>query len=163
MNHLFITLFGIGNIKTAPGSFASFFTCIVIYILFHLVNLDKNIILLILLFIFLLSIIAIKTYTKNFINKDPQEIVIDEFIGQSIPLYLYEISHDRDKDEFEAIIFYIIIFVLFRFFDIIKPYPINIIDTKFKNTYGILLDDILAGLYTVITLILFMILKNIFT
>ena len=163
MNYLFITLFGIGNIKTAPGSFASFFTCIVIYILFHLVNLDKNIILLILIFIFLLSIIAIKIYTKNFINKDPQEIVIDEFIGQSIPLYLYEISHDRDKDEFEAIIFYIIIFVLFRFFDIIKPYPINIIDTKFKNTYGILLDDILAGLYTVITLILFMILKNIFT
>ena len=163
MNHLFITLFGIGNIKTAPGSFASFFTCIVIYILFHLVNLDKNIILLILIFIFLLSIIAIKIYTKNFINKDPQEIVIDEFIGQSIPLYLYEISHDRDKDEFEAIIFYIIIFVLFRFFDIIKPYPINIIDTKFKNTYGILLDDILAGVYTVITLILFMILKNIFT
>tara|TARA_A100000164_G_C21820343_1_gene730027 strand:- start:298 stop:789 length:492 start_codon:yes stop_codon:yes gene_type:complete len=163
MNYLFITLFGIGNIKTAPGSFASFFTCIVIYILFHLVNLDKNIILLILIFIFLLSIIAIKIYTKNFINKDPQEIVIDEFIGQSIPLYLYEISHDRDKDEFEAIIFYIIIFVLFRFFDIIKPYPINIIDTKFKNTYGILLDDILAGVYTVITLILFMILKNIFT
>ena len=163
MNYLFITLFGIGNIKTAPGSFASFFTCIVIYILFHLVNLDKNIILLILIFIFLLSIIAIKIYTKNFINKDPQEIVIDEFIGQSIPLYLYEISHDRDKNEFEAIIFYIIIFVLFRFFDIIKPYPINIIDTKFKNTYGILLDDILAGVYTVITLILFMILKNIFT
>ena len=162
MNYLFITLFGIGNIKTAPGSFASFFTCIVIYILFHLVNLDKNIILLILIFIFLLSIIAIKIYTKNFINKDPQEIVIDEFIGQSIPLYLYEISHDRDKDQFEAIIFYIIIFVLFRFFDIIKPYPINIIDTKFKNTYGILLDDILAGVYTVITLILFMILKNIF-
>ena len=162
MNYLFITLFGIGNVKIAPGSFASFFTCVVIYILFHLLNLDKNIILLILLFVFLLSIISIEIYIKNFKNEDPQEVVIDEFIGQSIPLYLYESSHDQNKDEFEAMIFYVVIFVLFRFFDIIKPYPINIIDSKLKNTYGILLDDIMAGIYTVITLILFMIFKSIF-
>ena len=77
-------------------------------------------------------------------------------------MYLYEISHDQNKDEFEAMIFYVVIFVLFRFFDIIKPYPINIIDSKLKNTYGILLDDIMAGIYTVITLILFMIFKSIF-
>ena len=70
--------------------------------LFHLLNLDKNIILLILLFVFLLSIISIEIYIKNFKNEDPQEVVIDEFIGQSIPLYLYEISYDQNKDEFEA-------------------------------------------------------------
>ena len=162
MNYLFITLFGIGNIKTAPGSFASFFTCIVIYILFHLVNLDKNIILLILIFIFLLSIIAIKIYTKNFINKDPQEIVIDEFIGQSIPLYLYEISHGSEKSSDEAIIFYGVCFILFRFFDIVKPFPVNFFDKNFKNSFGVIMDDVCAGFYVVLSLICFMVLSSYF-
>ena len=160
---IFVTLFGIGKIKKIPGSFASLATTLFLYFLFHILNIPPNIILISIIFIFFVSIYAVKIFIKSMEDKDPKEVVIDEFIGQSIPLYLYEISHDRDKNEFEAIIFYIIIFVLFRFFDIIKPYPINIIDTKFKNTYGILLDDILAGVYTVITLILFMILKNIFT
>ena len=93
-------------------------------------------------------------------NKDPKEVVIDEVIGQSIPLYLYEISHGGNKETSEALMYYIYIFIIFRFFDIKKPFPINYIDNKYKNSFGVILDDVVAGIYTVITLIIFMIIKS---
>ena len=46
-------------------------------------------------------------------------------------------------------------FFLFRFFDILKPFPINIIDKKMKNGLGVVLDDIIAGIYTSITILIF--------
>ena len=52
------------------------------------------------------------------------------------------------------------IFILFRFFDIIKPFPINIFEKKFKNSFGVIFDDIIAGIYVVLTLIIFMIIKS---
>ena len=66
-------------------------------------------------------------------NKDPKEVIIDEFIGQSIPIYLYEISHGAEKSPNEALIFYGICFILFRFFDIAKPFPVNFFDKNFKK------------------------------
>ena len=51
-----------------------------------------------------------------------KEVVIDEVIGQSIPIYLYEIAHQTEKSFQEAILIYIYIFILFRFFDIKKPF-----------------------------------------
>ena len=113
-----------------------------------------------LLIITLYSLYAISDYTKKQEDKDPKEIVIDEFIGQSIPIYLYEISHGTLKNTQEALLFYIYIFILFRFFDIKKPFPINILDKKLKNSLGVILDDIVAGVYVVLTLIIFMILKS---
>ena len=61
-------------------------------------------------------------YIKDNENKDPKEVVIDEFIGQSIPIYLYEISHGVTKNPQESVLFYFYIFILFRYFDIIKPF-----------------------------------------
>ena len=52
------------------------------------------------------------------------------------------------------------IFVLFRFFDIKKPFPINIFDKKYKNSFGVIMDDVIAGFYVVLTLIVFMVLKS---
>ena len=106
------------------------------------------------------SFIAVSDYIKESDYKDPKEVVIDEVIGQSIPVYLYEISHGTEKNDQEAIFFYIYIFILFRFFDIKKPFPINIFDKKFKNSFGVILDDVIAGLYVVLTLIIFMIIKS---
>ena len=60
----------------------------------------------------------------------------------------------------EAVIFYLIIFILFRFFDIKKPFPVNIFDKKFKNSFGVILDDVVAGFYVVLTLIIFMVIKS---
>ena len=98
---------------------------------------------------------------KNFKDSDPQEIVIDEFIGQSIPIILFEIFHgDRNYSAYEALQIYLWFFLLFRVFDGLKPFPIDYVDKKFKNSFGILFDDILAGIYVVLCLILFMIGKT---
>ena len=80
-------------------------------------------------------------------------------IGQSIPIYLYEISHGTDKSFQEAAIYYLLIFKLFKIFYIKKPFQINIFDRKFKNSFGVIFDVIIAGLYVVLTLIIFMIIK----
>tara|TARA_B100000941_G_C28484496_1_gene544196 strand:- start:1256 stop:1726 length:471 start_codon:yes stop_codon:yes gene_type:complete len=151
---------GIGSFRFAPGTITSLVTTIFLYSLFHLVKLSDKIILGILFVVLIYSFYAISKYIEYNENKDPKEIVIDEFIGQSIPIYLYEISHGTSKETHEAVLFYLYIFVLFRFFDIKKPFPINFFDRKFKNSFGVIFDDIIAGLYVVLTLIIFMIIKS---
>ena len=163
-NYLFVTFFGIGTIRFAPGTITSLITTVLLFSLFHILNISNNIILLFLFLIFLYSFYAVAEYIKENENKDPKEVVIDEVIGQSIPIYLFEIVHGSEKDLHEAILFYIYIFVLFRFFDIKKPFPVNIFDKNYKNSFGVIIDDIIAGLYVVLTLIVFMIIKsNLFT
>jgi len=159
INYLFVTCLGIGSLRFAPGTIASLVTTIFLYSLFHIIDLSNTIILIILLIVFIYSFYAVSEYIKYKENKDPKEVVIDEFIGQSIPIYLYEISHGSSKESDEAILFYLYIFILFRFFDIKKPFPINFFDKKFKNSFGVIFDDIIAGIYVVLTLIIFMIIK----
>ena len=161
-NTLFVTMFGIGKIKMIPGTFGSLATIIILFILFHTLNISSNLILLVLIVIFIYSFSAVASHTKNSENKDPKEIVIDEFIGQSIPIYLYEISHGIEKTTDEAIIFYVVCFVLFRFFDIKKPFPVSFFDRNFKNSFGVIMDDVCAGLYVVLSLICFMVLSSYF-
>ena len=119
-NTLFVTMFGLGKIKKIPGTFGSFATIIILYSLFHIFNISSTVILLSLITIFIFSFFAVANHIKDNENKDPNEIIIDEFIGQSIPIYLYEISHGSNKSSDEAIIFYVICFILFRIFDIVK-------------------------------------------
>ena len=160
INYLFVTCLGLGSFRFAPGTVTSLVTTIFLYSLFHIINLSSNIIILVLLMVFIYSFYAVSEYIKYNENKDPKEIVIDEFIGQSIPIYLYEISHSTSKDSKEAVLFYLYIFILFRFFDIKKPFPINFFDRKFKNSFGVIFDDVIAGLYVVLTLIIFMSIKS---
>ncbi len=160
INYLFVTCFGIGSFRFAPGTITSLITTIFLFSLFHFINLSSIIVLLILLLVFIYSFYAVSEYIRYNENKDPKEIVVDEFIGQSIPIYLYEISHGGVTSSQEAILIYLYIFILFRFFDIKKPFPINIIDKKFKNSFGVIFDDVIAGFYVVVTLIIFMIIKT---
>ena len=162
LNILFVTMFGLGKIPKIPGTFGSFATIIILYILFHILNLSTNLILIGLMAIFILSFLAVATYIKDNENKDPKEVVIDEFIGQSIPIYIYEISHGTEKSADEAIIFYSICFILFRFFDIVKPFPVSFFDRNFKNSFGVIMDDVCAGFYVVLSLICFMVLSSYF-
>ena len=162
LNTLFVTMFGLGKIKLIPGTFGSFATIILLYICFHTINLSSNLILLGLIIIFIFSFFAVASHIKDNENKDPREVIIDEFIGQSIPIYLYEISHGTEKTQNEALIFYVICFVLFRFFDIVKPFPVNFFDKNFKNSFGVIMDDVCAGLYVVLSLICFMVLSSYF-
>jgi phosphatidylglycerophosphatase A len=124
------------------------------------VDISPNIILVFLIIIFIYSFYAVSSHIENNDNKDPGEIIIDEFIGQSIPIYLYEISHGTEKTSNEAIIFYGICFILFRYFDIMKPFPVSFFDKNFKNSFGVIMDDVCAGFYVVLSLICFMILKS---
>jgi len=159
-NYLFVTCFGIGSFRFAPGTITSFITTIFLFSLFHIINLSNNTILILLLLIFVYSFYAVSEYIKYNENKDPKEVVVDEFIGQSIPIYLYEIAHGTMKSSQEAVLFYLYIFILFRYFDIKKPFPVSYFDKKFKNSFGVILDDVVAGLYVVLTLIIFMAIKS---
>ena len=162
LNSLFVTMFGLGKIPKIPGTFGSFATIIILYIFFHILNLSSIIILIILSIILILSFLAVAIHIKDKENKDPKEVIIDEFIGQSIPIYLYEISHGTTKSADDAIIFYGVCFVLFRFFDIIKPFPVSYFDKNFKNSFGVIMDDVCAGFYVVLSLICFMLLSSYF-
>jgi len=157
INFLFVTLFGIGKIKKIPGSFASLATILFLFFLFHIVNVSANIVLYSIIIIFFISLYAINIFIKDLTNKDPKEIVIDEFIGQSIPICLYEIAHDMPKDTDQVLKFYFIMFILFRIFDIVKPFPVNYYEKNFKNSFGVIMDDVCAGLYVVAVLVLYMV------
>ncbi len=152
----------LGKIKIIPGTFGSLATIVILYFFFNILNISSNLILICLIIIFVISFFAVANYIQNTENKDPKEVVIDEFIGQSIPVYLYEISHGTEKSSNEAIIFYCICFILFRFFDIIKPFPVSFFDKNYKNSFGVIMDDVCAGFYVVLSLICFMVLSNYF-
>jgi phosphatidylglycerophosphatase A len=159
-NSLFVTMFGLGKIKFIPGTFGSLATVIILYYFFHILNFSTNSILIFLIIIFFYSFYAVSSHIENSENKDPGEIIIDEFLGQSIPIYLYEISHGTVKNGSEVIIYYALFFILFRYFDIMKPFPVSFFDKNFKNSFGVIMDDICAGFYVVLTLICFMIIKS---
>ena len=160
INYLFVTLLGIGKLPKIPGSYASFATTILLFVLFHIFKISVDIFLFILIFLFIVSIFAINHYVKNSDNKDPKEIVIDEFIGQAIPIALYELAHQENNNKIEIITFYFIMFILFRIFDITKPYPANYYDKNIKNGLGVIMDDVVAGLYVVAIMVLFMVVKS---
>ena len=156
-NFLLVTLLGIGKISKIPGSVASLVTTIFLFFLFHILNLAPDIILTIVILIFFISLYSVNQFIKNMDNKDPKEVVIDEFIGQSIPICLYEIAHEGIKETNETLTFYFIMFILFRIFDITKPYPVSYYDKNFKNSFGVIMDDVCAGLYVVAVMVLYMV------
>ena len=139
---LIVTFFYIGHAKIAPGSVASLTTTILFYLFAR--NLVFYSFIIIVLITVILSILAIGIYTNNFLEKDRREIVIDEVIGQSIALSPLLLFLEKDTSEFYMCI---ISLLFFRFFDIVKPYPINKID-KLNNTFGVIFDDILAGIFS---------------
>ena len=160
INFLFVSMFGIGKIKKIPGSIASLTTALFLFFLFHILNVSPNIVLFAIVIVFLISLYAVNVFIKDLTNKDPKEIVIDEFIGQSIPICFYEVAHNMPKDNEDSLKFYLIMFVLFRAFDIAKPFPVSYFDKNFKNSFSVIMDDVCAGLYVVAVLVLFMVIAS---
>ena len=153
-------MFGIGKLPRIPGSYASLATVILLYLLFHIFSVPADTFLFFLVAIFIISLFAVNLFIKDLTNKDPKEVVIDEFIGQSIPICLYEIAHSEIIDPARVLTFYFIMFILFRIFDIAKPYPVNYYDKNFKNSFGVIMDDVCAGLYVVAILVFYMIVTS---
>ena len=156
-------MLGLGKIKKIPGTIASLITTILLFLYFHIFNFSKIFFIFFYLIILIYAFIAVADYISSSDNKDPKEVVIDEFVGQSLPIYLYEISHGTEKDFIQSIYFYIIMFMVFRVFDIIKPFPVSYFDKNFKNSFGVIMDDIVAGLFVVLFLIFFMMMSIYFS
>ncbi len=88
------------------------------------------------------SLIAVSVYITNEAanalgQKDPQRIVIDESCGYLVAFFLMPFN----------VFNMILAFLLFRFFDIVKPWPIRLIENKLPGGFGIVFDDVLAGVY----------------
>ena len=149
---LIVTMFGIGLIKYFPGTFASLVTS-AIYCFFYSIKLSYFLLIVINLFLFIYSVWMINNLEGQFAEIDSKEIVIDEFLGQSIPiLFFYIIFYEGSVSNTFFFIIVSLSFVGFRFFDILKPYPINYVDKNIKNGFGVILDDLIAGFFTLIVL-----------
>ena len=140
----------IGKIKYAPGTIASLAACFLFLLLINFINI--SIIFLITLIIFFYSFISINNSFEEFKSDDPQEIVIDEVVGQMLTLLaipIYETLYPLP-----TMYYCLSAFILFRLFDIWKPFPVNYVDNNVKGSLGIMLDDIVASIYSIIFLVL---------
>jgi len=155
INVLLSTFFGCGYLTKIPGTLTSVLTTIFIYVIYEFLgytNLKFSIIFFILLFFY--SFYAVKDSETEFENKDPRQIVIDEVLGQSMPLILLLYLNQINQTNLPIEIYYILSFLFFRFFDILKPFPVSYFDKNHKNYFGIIMDDIVAGLYSMMLIYL---------
>ena len=155
-SHLSSTFFGVGLLPMAPGTWGSFAA---LFLFFGLIYVQISFLLYFLLFIFfsIASIIICEIASSDLVEKDHKSIVIDEVAGAGlsflfIPLLgIYNFSTlEWQKESYLAAL---ILIILFRFFDILKPHPISFIDSKFKSGFGIVLDDLVAGIFAGLTLL----------
>ena len=142
---IFTTLFGIGYSPIAPGTIGSIFSIVFLYFLIKFVS--YSFLVIIFLIILFTSLKLIEKYSNLLKSHDSSTIVIDEFLG----IFLIILFYDYLKFTNDFIMF-LLILILFRFFDILKIFPINWVDNNIKNSFGVVLDDLLAGVYSIIVL-----------
>ncbi len=136
---LIATCFGIGYFPKIPGTITSLITLAVAW--FIIDDFEKIYFALIILALFFLGWFSSHCVLKSKRNgHDPQFIVIDEVVGQG--LVLLSIPDDP--------LMWIVSFALFRYFDIAKTWPIHLLEKRFKNAFGIMIDDIGAALYAIL-------------
>ena len=149
--HFIATLGGIGLFPLAPGTVGSIFGWIIFIVLSHYIEMIFATVLII-----FLSISVSNLATKDLVNKDHKSIVIDEMAG--IWLAMIPVIYIASS-QYERTLYAVVTLIFFRLFDILKPYPISYVDKNFKGGFGIVLDDLIAGVFagilaTVITLYL---------
>ena len=139
-----VTGFYSGKIKYMPGTFGTL-VGVLIFQLISLNSLLNNIFLLLILFFLSLLLLNYSYKESIFLNKDDKSIVIDEIFGYLIFMIFFENNLKN----------LLIGFILFRFFDILKPFPISLIDKNIKNSFGVMFDDVIAALFSGVGLFLF--------
>ena len=145
---IFVTIFYIGFINIAPGTFGSAASILILFLLFKYSLLSLSMLIIIFIILLFASNYFINIFSSLTNSQDSKHIVIDEFIG----IYSIFLFYDY-VFTYNDIVTLILIFLIFRFFDIIKIFPADIIDKNFKNGYGVILDDIVAGIYTVLLMV----------
>lgn len=173
-----VTVCYIGKIKYAPGTFGSLAAFPVCYGIMHFVlvnqiifyiegfNMPQQQILSLLiieliatLILFFIGVYFTSIYISDNQNQDPKEVVIDELVGQMLVVifasmsiiftYNTEITH-INIHIIDFVLLFISPFIMFRIFDIKKPWPINWIDQNVKGAIGVMLDDIIAALFAIV-------------
>tara|TARA_S200000501_G_scaffold234795_1_gene220239 strand:+ start:172 stop:657 length:486 start_codon:yes stop_codon:yes gene_type:complete len=139
------TLGGIGLIRFAPGTFGSIFAWFLFIYYSHILNM-----IFMTIWAFFIAIFVCEQVSKDLEQKDDKSIVIDELVGMWIALLPAVYFADT---QYERTIIAILALVLFRAFDILKPFPISYFDQRFKNGFGIVIDDVIAGIITILILI----------
>ena len=137
------TVFGLGNFTKMPGTLGSVAGVFLGFILLSFFPIQ--VVLVFFIILSALSLYAIKIYQKQVGKSDKSEIIIDEVLGQILVLMFIELEFLQ----------FFCAFLLFRFFDILKIFPANIIDKKYSNHYGVICDDIIAAIQALIVIFIF--------
>ncbi len=173
------TVFYIGRIKYAPGTFGSLPAFPLCYIIMYFV-LNNQIVFHFdsysiqeqqILTLFIIEIVAsillcimgtyfTSVYIKDMSEKDPKEVVIDEVVGQMLTIIFCSFSVifasqsnlplHFDNTYIDIVFGLILPFLLFRFFDAVKPWPINWLDRNIKGALGVMIDDVAAAFFAII-------------
>lgn len=142
---LIATLWGVGKIPKAPGTWGSLAA---IPVVFALMKLGPILYMILTLIFIILAIFAADEYERQSAQHDSKEIVIDEVVGMLVAMTWLP----------QTVQTYLAGFFLFRFFDILKPFPISYFDRKVPGGFGVVIDDVVAGMIT--NLILQLVLIN---
>lgn len=175
LSKIIATCFYVGFIPKAPGTFGSIIAFPLYALLTYLVSMAKggvssisasqliNNILVMNAALFFIGIWAADKYSSDIGNEDPSEVVIDEVVGQLLTISLVVLllpyiggeaimkfkQHGIDEFKLAALNF-LGAFLMFRLFDITKPWPIDYLEKRFKGGFGIMIDDILAAIFAVV-------------
>jgi len=136
------TVFYIGKLPLAPGTWASIFAVLCWYFLFQSVN--HFVLPAISIFLFLIGGIASDTIVKHSKENDPSKIVIDEWVGQWVALFMMPVNIRTG----------VVAFIAFRIFDIIKPGPVRKIE-NIPGGWGVMADDVMAGIMAYFVVLIF--------
>ena len=145
ITNIFVSLFYSGYFKLWPGTFASVISILILFPVIKYQLVSKEIFIYIFFIIFTISAFFIKKFSLYTNTHDSGKIVIDEFLGIYLIFIFYDLIYF-----FNDFITIMLVFIFFRFFDIVKIFPANIIDKKMNNSLGVLLDDIIASIYTIL-------------
>ena len=118
--------------------------------------------LLLALIMLIVGVHASNKYMQLTKKHDSKEIIIDEVVGQTLTILvtlpitfiaLHELAQKNRVIVYDDVVLVVAVLanvILFRFFDILKPWPINIVDQKVRNGFGVMLDDALAAVFSII-------------
>lgn len=146
---IFVSIFYIGYIKFASGTWGSLASLAILFFLFNIINISISVLVILFVFLFFLSNYLINYFSYFTKSHDSKHIVIDEFLGVFLIFFFYDLMF-----VYNDFITCLLIFVIFRIFDIYKIFPANYFDKQVDNGYGVILDDIIAAMYTILTIII---------
>ena len=148
--NIFATYFGLGLSKYAPGTMGSLGTLPLAFALMYYGGAWAVLVAAVL--IFPLGVMATDVVIKETKITDPSKVVIDETVGQLLSFVGVAFAAPQVLLGYNSLWYYLIGFALFRFFDIKKMGPVKYFDSKVLNAYGVMLDDVFAGIFAAVVL-----------